>query len=97
VLPLFGGIGWLLAGKPERGASAAGKVPWPSTQTSGFPEYERQRPPRGPDDDPDFLSSIHPSEHDHERTLEQWEEDLRERERRLRDGEPPDRPTDTTP
>lgn len=96
LLPLFGGIGWLLAGKPESGAAAARQVPWPTTRTSGFPEYERPRPPRGPDDDPDFLRSIHPDGDHRERTLQQWEDDLRERERKLRDDEPPDHPTDAT-
>ncbi|HET8615195.1 MAG TPA: PLD nuclease N-terminal domain-containing protein [Actinomycetales bacterium] len=97
VLPLFGGIGWLLAGKPERGAAAARQVSWPSTRTSGFPEHERPAPPKGPDDDPDFLRSLRETDAEHERTLRQWEDDLRERERRLRDGDqPPDRPTDAT-
>jgi hypothetical protein len=95
LLPLFGGIGWLLAGKPQQGAQPARQVSWPTTRTSGFPEYERPRPPRGPDDDPDFLRTLRAGDAEHERTLSQWEEDLRERERRLRDGEqPPDRPTD---
>lgn len=95
VLPLFGGVGWLLAGKPERGSVAAGRVPWPSTKTSGYPEYERPAPPKGPDDDPDFLRSLHASDAEHDRTPEQGEQELRERERKVRDGEqPPDRPTD---
>jgi hypothetical protein len=97
LLPLFGGIGWLLAGKPERGAAAKRQVPWPSTKTSGFPEYERPAPPKGPDDDPDFLRSLRAREAERGRSLQEWEDELRERERQLRDGDPPpDRPTDAT-
>jgi hypothetical protein len=95
VLPLFGGVGWLLAGKPESGASPSSRVPWPATRTSRFPDRERPQAPKGPDDDPDFLRTLH-TDDEHERDLRQWEDDLRERERRLRDGEPPDRPSDAT-
>lgn len=95
VLPLFGGIGWLLAGKPEKGAQSARQTTWPATRTSGFPEYERPAAPKGPDDDADFLRTLRATDAEHERTLQQWEQDLRERERRLREGEqPPDRPSD---
>jgi len=95
VLPLFGGVGWLLAGKPERGTVAARGTMWPSAPASGASSYERPPAPRGPDDDPDFLRSLHPHDAEHERELQRWEEDLAERERKLRDGEqPPDRPSD---
>ncbi|GAB3681939.1 PLDc N-terminal domain-containing protein [Angustibacter aerolatus] len=89
VLPLIGGIAWLVAGRPERTASAP-RVPWPSTRTSGYPEYERPRPPRGPDDDPDFLRQMKSVDEEHERTMRQWEDDLKERERRLREQRPDD-------
>ena len=61
-LPLIGSVAWLVAGRPTR-EQRGRTVPWPSTATAGFPEYERPRnrpPARGPDDDPDFLSSIDP-------------------------------------
>ena len=49
----------------------------------------------GPDDDPEFLRSLHPADDERERNLQQWEDDLRERERKQHDGEqPPDRPSD---
>ena len=84
VLPLVGGVAWLVAGRPL--ASAPRRVPWPSTQTAGFPEYER--PPRlAPDDDPAFLASLQRSDERHEQMLREWEEQLRERERRLREQE----------
>jgi hypothetical protein len=95
VLPLFGGVGWLLAGKPERGSVAAGRGPWPSAPTSELPRRDRPAAPRGPDDDPEFLRSLHPADEERERSLQQWEDDLRERERKQHDGEqPPDRPSD---
>jgi hypothetical protein len=86
-----GPIAWLVAGR-QRGAVSR-QAPWPSTQTAGFPEYER--PPRGPDDDPEFLATIRESDSRHEQMLREWESQLREREERLRRGEEPDEePTD---
>lgn len=90
ILPLVGGIAWLVAGRPERSTSGSRGVAWPSTRTSGFPEHERPRPPRGPDDDPDFLQQMKSVDDEHERTLRQWEDDLKERERRLREQGPDD-------
>lgn len=81
VLPLVGGIAWLVAGRPERGARAPG-VPWPSTATAGFPEYERPRP-LGPDDDPGFLAADRESDRRHEQMLRDWEAQLRAREQGL--------------
>ena len=91
--PLVGGIAWLVAGRPQRG-SARRSVPWPTTQTSGFPEYERPHRSVAPDDDPEFLEQMRRGNAEQERLLEQWEEDLRRREERLRDGdeEPPGQP-----
>ncbi len=86
-----GPIAWLVAGR-QRGGERR-RVPWPSTQTAGFPEHER--PPRGPDDDPEFLAGIRESDSRHEQMLREWETQLREREERLRRGEEPDEePTD---
>ena len=55
LLPVVGGIAWLVAGRPEHGPRR--DVPWPSTQTAGFPEYERPRR-TSPDDDPEFLAGM---------------------------------------
>lgn len=84
-LPIAGGVAWLVAGRPTREASARRPVPWPSTATAGFPEYERPRPPRGPDDDPAFLSDL-AVDNARERRLQQWEAELREREARAAGG-----------
>jgi hypothetical protein len=90
VLPLFGSLGWLLAGRPPaRGAD----VPWPSTGTAGSPEYGRPARGRavGPDDDPGFLAGLD-SARDHERLLKDWEDDLRRREEGIKDSPDTDRP-----
>jgi hypothetical protein len=84
-IPLIGGIAWLVAGRPQRGSSR--QVPWPATQTAGFPEYERPRV-LGPDDDPDFLREMKRGNDEQEQLLNRWEEDLRRREEQLR--QPPE-------
>lgn len=85
VVPLIGGIAWFVAGRPTAEQPVRGR-------TSGYPAYERPRAPQGPDDDPDFLRQIRAVDDEHEKTLKKWEDDLRERERRLREDGPPDEP-----
>lgn len=82
VLPIAGGIAWLVAGRPLGPAPRA--VAWPSTATAGFPEYERPRR-TAPDDDPEFLASMRDSDRAHEQMLRDWEADLRAREQRDRE------------
>lgn len=43
LVPLFAGISWLIAGRPDG---------------SGRPGRRPPTPPRGPDDDPDFLRGL---------------------------------------
>lgn len=90
LVPVVGGVAWLVAGRPTR-TTAAPRVPWPSTATSGFPEHERPRPPRGPDDDPAFLAGLG-GDPEKEKILRDWEAQLREREARLR-GDDADEPS----
>ena len=98
VLPVIGGIAWLVAGRPEGRRSGTGRVAWPSTATAGFPEYERPARGGAPDDDPEFLRSLRESNRDHEQMLERWERDLREREERLRAQRPDEqRPDEQRP
>ena len=87
LLPLVGGIAWLVAGRPEHRPSRT--VPWPSTQTAGFPEYERPRR-TAPDDDPAFLAGMRASDDEHEKMLKDWEAQLRDREHKLKADEPRD-------
>jgi hypothetical protein len=88
----IGPIAWLVAGRSRSGS--ARKVPWPSTQTAGYPEYERPRP-LGPDDDPEFLREMKRGNAEQENLLSRWEEDLRRREQQLKP--PPDEPRDDGP
>lgn len=87
LVPLVGGIAWLVAGRPQSGQPRR-SVPWPATRTAGFPEYERPMPPRGPDDDPDFLADLRASDSAHEKMLAEWQEQLRAREEQLRQEAP---------
>lgn len=97
LVPVVGPVAWLVAGRPT-GAGARRSVPWPSTATAGFPEYERPRPARGPDDDPDFLAGIGGRDEEHERMLGEWEAQLRAREEELRrPGAPPTSADDEDP
>jgi hypothetical protein len=107
ILPIVGSVAWLVAGRPAANHTRR-SVPWPSTQTAGFPEYERPRRGAGaPDDDPEFLAGLAASQSRHEQMLADWEAQLKEREARLRateasgpqaasgpqdEGQSPDRP-----
>ncbi len=90
VIPVAGGIAWLVAGRPR--APRSGGSPWPVPPRS-HPAHGR-RPPRalGPDDDPEFLAQLRAIDQEHERTLAQWEADLRRREARLRSEDDGARP-----
>ncbi len=58
LFPIVGPAAWLLAGRPARGSRTLG------SQQDRWDQHRRsrgqgpQRPPRGPDDDPDFLKGI---------------------------------------
>jgi hypothetical protein len=82
--PLVGGIAWLVAGRPQRGGQRR-SVPWRTTRTSGLPENQRPRPV-APDDDPEFLQHMRRGNAEQEHLLKKWEDHLRRREQRLRDG-----------
>lgn len=82
LIPYFGPIGWLLAGRPPR-ASFEPDPGWPAARTNGFGAPERPRP-KAPDDDPEFLRSLKRRNTEHEDLLHKWEEDLKRREEELR-------------
>ncbi|MBO0901651.1 PLDc_N domain-containing protein [Cellulomonas sp. zg-ZUI222] len=78
VLPLAGGIAWLTVGRPQTPRT---HVPWRSTQTAGFPEYEHPR--RFGDDDVAAArrrAEERRSDDLHEQMLRDWEAQLRARE-----------------
>jgi hypothetical protein len=87
VLPLVGGIAWLVAGRPLQGRSAS-SVPWRSTQTAGFPEYERPTSAALDEVDERLRRDQDRVDREHEEALRRWEASLRERERQLRPPEP---------
>jgi hypothetical protein len=91
--PIVGGIAWLVAGRP-RAEHRRPQVPWPSTGTAGFPEYERPRRQVAPDDDPEFLAEMRRGDAEQEELLRRWEDDLTRRERDLGADKPP---TEETP
>jgi hypothetical protein len=87
LVPVVGPIVWLVAGRPQ--GTSGSQVPWPATRTAGFPEYERPRAPRGPDDDARFLAGVDGPDPEKEELLRQWEEQLRSREAQMRAEEHP--------
>jgi hypothetical protein len=82
VVPLIGGIAWLVAGRPV-GGSRPGGLPYKGN-TGSFPEYERpgRAVPQNPDDDEAFLRNLR------ERAEEQRKK-AAEQARRIRDEEQP--------
>ncbi len=52
LLPVVGPVAWLLGGRPRRG------TPPSRGQQQRDDQRDRDRRPRGPDDDPDFLKGI---------------------------------------
>ncbi|MCU1431710.1 MAG: hypothetical protein JWP95_815 [Actinotalea sp.] len=95
-VPIVGAVAWLVAGRPQ-GGQRGRTVPWPSTATAGFPEYERPHPARGPDDDEAFLADLKKPDHEHEAMLAQWEHQLRDREAQLGTGRAAPVPDVVTP
>lgn len=80
IVPLFGGIGWLIAGRPAARDRAIAEG-WD-------PDAALHPRPLGPDDDAEFLAKLRKDTLEHEKLLDMWEDDLRRREQRLR-SEPP--------
>ncbi|UZN04326.1 PLD nuclease N-terminal domain-containing protein [Cellulomonas sp. S1-8] len=79
VLPLVGGVAWLVAGRPQTPRT---HVPWRATETAGFPEHERPR--RYGDDalaEERRRAEERRSDQLHEQMLREWEAQLRARER----------------
>lgn len=64
IVPLAGGIAWLVAGRPEHATAAPGSTrsrgsgTRRNASTRGNPPPRREPPPMGPEDDPDFLRRL---------------------------------------
>ncbi|MFI7589586.1 hypothetical protein ACIB24_21170 [Spongisporangium articulatum] len=67
------------------GGSRGNAVPWRSTQTAGFPEYERPVAGRSTGAIDDQLQrDLDRVDREHEEALRRWEADLRAREEKLK-------------
>ncbi|GLY32697.1 PLD nuclease N-terminal domain-containing protein [Kineosporia sp. NBRC 101731] len=86
-LPLIGSIAWLVAGRTWP-SQAGNPVPWRSTATAGFPEYERPGADRhdAAAIDEQLRRDTERVDREHEEALRKWEESLKERERKLGEG-----------
>lgn len=64
IVPLAGGIAWLVAGRPEHATAAPGSTRSRGSSgrrnasTRGNPVRRREPPPMGPEDDPEFLRRL---------------------------------------
>lgn len=64
IVPLAGGIAWLVAGRPEQATAAPGSTRsrgrgnGRNASTRGNRARRREPPPMGPEDDPDFLRRL---------------------------------------
>ena len=87
LLPVAGGIAWLVAGRPQTPRT---HVPWRATATSGFPEHER--PYRYVDTAAEERRRAEERRSDelHEQMLRDWEAQLRAREEATRESDRPD-------
>lgn len=94
IVPLVGGVAWLVVGRPTR-VGGRGSVLWSAPSTAGGAQRPGPSPQvMGPDDDPEFLRQMKQGNAEQESLLKRWEEDLRQREERLRNDpkDPPDTP-----
>ncbi|MCB0912007.1 MAG: PLDc_N domain-containing protein [Propionibacteriaceae bacterium] len=96
IIPLVGGIAWLVAGRPANSVPRTPTAPQRPVGRSDWEQPPRQRP-KAPDDDPEFLATLKRSNTDHERMLKQWEDDLRRREEELRKQDGPGSDPDPEP
>lgn len=85
VLPIAGGIAWLVAGRPQ---APRRQVSWPSTATAGFTEHERPRRfTEDPAEEGRRRAEERRSDELHERMLRDWEAQLRAREQATESAE----------
>jgi hypothetical protein len=84
-VPVIGSIAWLVAGRTWQPGYGSTQVPWRSTRTAGYPEYERPESyrPGVAAIDEQLRRDQERVDREHEEALRKWEASLRERERKL--------------
>jgi hypothetical protein len=82
LVPIIGPLVWIFTGRMRERAAPMGPT-----------GYSREPRVVAPEDDPEFLRQMRELDTAHEQLLKQWEDDLRKREKGLRDDDdenPPD-------
>ena len=107
LLPLVGGVAWLVAGRPQRSEAPGAAAPWSFTRTADHPQNQPPASARASteiDDqlrrdqervDREFEEALRKDRDrvkENQESLRRWEDDLRERERRLQERPPDDDP-----
>ena len=81
ILPIIGGVGWLLAGRPRRdGTGDHGAFGSAIRGLGGGPDSSAPRRPLAPEDDPNFMRRLDHGNPEKERLLEEWEAERARRE-----------------
>ena len=85
IVPIVGGVSWLVAGRPRDGVPGRGGFGPRMAQPGGSGVGRRQTGrPLAPEDDPNFMRHLDRGDPEKERLLQQWEADLKRREEQLR-------------
>jgi hypothetical protein len=93
LIPLFGALGWLFAGRPGRGRHERAASGPERADGYGWTAEGVAQHPIGPDDDPDFLAGLGRAQLEQQRLLTRQEEARRRREEQhRRDGQDPTDP-----
>jgi len=91
LVPIIGGIGWLVAGRPARdGVGDSGSFGPAIRRLGGGLSGASPRRPLAPEDDPAFMRRLDHGNPEKERLLEQWEAEQARREEQPLDRPPSD-------
>jgi hypothetical protein len=82
LIPLFGAVSWLLAGRPSRGRHERARIGPDRADGYGWTAEGLAGHPIGPDDDPEFLAGLGRAQRERKRLLTRQEEDRRREARR---------------
>ncbi len=85
IVPIVGGISWLVAGRPRHEVAGRGGFGPRLAQSGGSGVGQRPMSrPLAPEDDPAFMRHLDRGDPEKERLLQQWEADLKRREEQMR-------------